>query len=162
MLLGFPTYLYLGIGKQPDESRRGSGSVWTPPPIKHQNLVVILWQLCFGKISFAVLVPGIKPTHSEDKKSPPIWFKTKIKIKINWGIGKVEMAQSVEGPFPMLWAGGLNLNDKNYCLRPTAEGHCNYLSCSCSGHFVNLLLERTSGLNLAADLGPVLALFCLL
>ena len=33
-----------------------------------------------------------------------------------------------------------------------------YLSCSCSGHLVNLLLGCTSGLNLAADLGPVLCL----
>ena len=44
-----------------------------------------------------------------------------------------------------------------FCLRPTAEGPSNYASCS--GHFVNLLLGCTSGLNLAADLGPVLALF---
>ena len=37
----------------------------------------------------------------------------------------------------------------------------NYLSCRCcsSGHFVNLLLGYTYGLNLAVDLGPVLALF---
>ena len=47
----------------------------------------------------------------------------------------------------------------NFCLWPTAEVPCNYLSCSCSsGHFVNLLLGCTSGLNLAADLGPVPAL----
>ena len=33
----------------------------------------------------------------------------------------------------------------DFCLRPTAEGPSNYyLSCSCSGHFVNLLLEFTS------------------
>ena len=42
-------------------------------------------------------------------------------------------------------------------LQPTAEGPSNYFSCSCSGHFVNLFLGCTSGLNLAADLGPVLA-----
>ena len=38
----------------------------------------------------------------------------------------------------------------------------NYLSFCCSsssGHFVNLLLRCTSGLDLAADLGAVLALF---
>ena len=45
-----------------------------------------------------------------------------------------------------------------FCLWPTAEGPSNYLSCSCSRHFINLLLGCTSGLNLAADLGPVLAL----
>ena len=44
--------------------------------------------------------------------------------------------------------------------RSTVEGPSNYyLSCFCSGHLVNLLLGCTSGLNLAADLGPVLALF---
>ena len=49
----------------------------------------------------------------------------------------------------------------SFCLRPTAKGPGNNLNCyfSCSGHFVNLLLGCTSGLNLAADLGPVLALF---
>ena len=45
-----------------------------------------------------------------------------------------------------------------FCLRPKAGGPSNYLSC-CSGHVVNLLLGCTSGLNLAADLRPVLALF---
>ena len=40
----------------------------------------------------------------------------------------------------------------------TAEGPSNYSSCSCS-RTVNLLLGYTSGLNLAADLGPVLGLF---
>ena len=44
-----------------------------------------------------------------------------------------------------------------FVLLPTAEGPSNYLSSS-SGHFVNLLLGCTSGLNLAADLGPVLVL----
>ena len=52
-----------------------------------------------------------------------------------------------------------------------AEGPTNYLSCSGSGHFVNLLLDYTSGvhfwgtllgciagLNLAANLRPVLGL----
>ena len=33
----------------------------------------------------------------------------------------------------------------HFCLRPTAEGPGNYLSCSCSGHFINLLLGCTSG-----------------
>ena len=33
-------------------------------------------------------------------------------------------------------------------LQPTAEGPSNYFSCSCSGHFVNLFLGCTSGLNL--------------
>ena len=51
----------------------------------------------------------------------------------------------------------------NFCLRPKAdEEPSNYLSCSCSGHFVNLLPGYTSGLNLAADLGPVQALLDLL
>ena len=40
---------------------------------------------------------------------------------------------------------------------PTAKVPNNYLSSS-SGHLVILLLGYTSGLNLAADLGPVLAL----
>ena len=49
----------------------------------------------------------------------------------------------------------LKLSKYCFCLGPS-----NYLSCcSCSGHFVNLLLGYTSGLNLGADLGPVLALF---
>ena len=42
-------------------------------------------------------------------------------------------------------------------LQTTAS---NYLSCSCFyGHLVNLLLRCTSGLNMNADLRPVLALF---
>ena len=45
------------------------------------------------------------------------------------------------------------------CLRPMADGPSDLLSCSCSGNFVNLLMGCTYGLNLAADLGPVLALF---
>ena len=53
--------------------------------------------------------------------------------------------------------------DSYICLQPTAEGPNNYLNCfsSCcsSGHLVNLLLGCTSGLNLATDLRPVLALF---
>ena len=40
-----------------------------------------------------------------------------------------------------------------------ADGPSDLLSCSCSGNFVNLLMGCTYGLNLAADLGPVLALF---
>ena len=40
----------------------------------------------------------------------------------------------------------------------TAQRPSDNLSSSCSGHFVNLLLGCTSGLNLAADLGPVQAL----
>ena len=59
----------------------------------------------------------------------------------------------------------------NFCLWSTAEGSSHYLNCSCCGHFVNLLpkctsrfpfwgkhLRCTSGLNLAAHLGQVLAL----
>ena len=43
--------------------------------------------------------------------------------------------------------------------KPTAGGPSNDLSCSsCSGHLVNSLLGCTSGLNLATELGPVLAL----
>ena len=43
------------------------------------------------------------------------------------------------------------------CLRTTAKGPTNYLSCSsCSGHYVNLLLGCTFGLNLATGLGAVL------
>ena len=40
-----------------------------------------------------------------------------------------------------------------FCLRPTAEGPSNYLSCCCcySEHFVNLLLGCSSVLNLAAE-----------
>ena len=61
--------------------------------------------------------------------------------------------------------------ETSFCLRPTAKGTSNFLSCFCSsGHFVNLLLGCTSGvlfwgtrlgcsssLNLAV--GPVVALF---
>ena len=40
------------------------------------------------------------------------------------------------------------------------RGTSSYWSCfSSSGHFVNFFLGCTSGLNLAAGLGPVLALF---
>ena len=59
----------------------------------------------------------------------------------------------------------------DFCLWSTAEGSSHYLNCSCCGHFVNLLpkctsrfpfwgkhLRCTSGLNLAAHLGQVLAL----
>ena len=49
----------------------------------------------------------------------------------------------------------------HFCRRPTAKGPSNYLSSSSSGHLVNLLLGCTSGLNLAADQGPVLVLFYL-
>ena len=33
---------------------------WTQlvPQIMHQNLAILLWQFCYGKISFIVLVPG--------------------------------------------------------------------------------------------------------
>ena len=55
--------------------------------------------------------------------------------------------------------GRADMLERPFCLGPTAKGPNNYLSCSCSVHFVNLLLWYTSGLNLAADLGPVLALF---
>ena len=44
-----------------------------------------------------------------------------------------------------------------FLLWPTAKGPCNYLSCCCSSssvHLVILLLVCTSGLNLAAGLGP--------
>ena len=46
----------------------------------------------------------------------------------------------------------------SFCLQLTAEGPSIYLRCSCSRHFVYLLLRCTFGLNLSADLGPVLAL----
>ena len=48
-----------------------------------------------------------------------------------------------------------------FCLWPTAEGPSNYLSSS-SGHFISKFLGYTSGLNLTADLGPVLALLTLM
>ena len=36
---------------------------WTQlaPQIMHQNLAIILWQFCYGKISFLVFVPGMWP-----------------------------------------------------------------------------------------------------
>ena len=44
-------------------------------------------------------------------------------------------------------------HQNTFCLQPMAEGPSNYLGCccssSCSGHFINLLLGYTSGLNLA-------------
>ena len=39
-----------------------------------------------------------------------------------------------------------------------AKGPCNYLSCCSSGHLFNVLLGYPSGLNVAAELGPFLAL----
>ena len=46
-----------------------------------------------------------------------------------------------------------------FCMGPMTVGPSNYLSCcSCSGHLVDLFLGCTSGLNLATDLGPILAL----
>ena len=43
----------------------------------HQNLAIILWQFCYGKISFIVLVPGQQPAELLPSPTTPLGTNSK-------------------------------------------------------------------------------------
>ena len=129
--------------------------------LKIRPIPTSLCWFSFFTIEVSMVCSGFKPGTADG--STGLWLPRCVFL-----FSKVytKQIQGLQDSF-LIFSHPKNNNDifsEHFCLRPTAEGPSKYyyylsFSCSsCSGHFVNFRLDNTSGLNLAADLGPVLAL----